>query len=57
MLRVKLSCGHSFETGKLSEAEEKTKSTICPKCFKLTRIVEVVRLKHPPNWVEGKKVL
>jgi DNA-directed RNA polymerase subunit RPC12/RpoP len=62
VLRVKLSCGHWFDIGSLSEAEEKTRSTNCPQCgFKIVGIVEARRLRHPPNskkkWVEGEKVL
>jgi len=62
MLRVKLDCGHWFDIGSLSEAEEKTRSTNCPRCgFKIVGIVEARRLRHPPDskrkWVEGERVL
>jgi len=62
VLRVKLSCGHWFDIGSLSEAEEKTRSTNCPRCnYMVVGIVEARRLKHPANskkkWVEGEKVL
>ena len=59
MIRVKLTCGHVFETGILSKEEEHTKSTICPVCGKIAGIRSTHKLKHPPNskikWVEAER--
>jgi predicted RNA-binding Zn-ribbon protein involved in translation (DUF1610 family) len=60
MIRVKLTCGHWFETGALSRVEKRTRTTSCPKCGEIVKIVEARRLKHPPGsrrkWVEGERV-
>ena len=61
MLKVTLTCGHSFQTGVLTKEEKETKSTVCPICgYKIVGIVKAVKLKHPPNskkWIEGRRVI
>ncbi|MEM1995219.1 MAG: hypothetical protein QXW32_07120 [Nitrososphaerales archaeon] len=60
MLRVYLRCGHTYEVGSLTEAEEKTGKTTCPTCRKKTRIEKAHLLKHPNDskrrWVEGEPI-
>ncbi|MEM4165527.1 MAG: hypothetical protein QXJ86_06775 [Nitrososphaerales archaeon] len=59
MLRVYLSCTHVYEVGRLTEAEEASRTTLCPVCGKVAAIKKTAYLVHPSNskrrWVEGLK--
>jgi len=60
LIRVCLSCGHSFDVGFLSDEEAERGEAVCPICRASAEIVEARRLVHPPDskrrWVLGEAV-